>query len=168
MFFSLALIALVGGAVVALVDGHRRLPVTVLVLGGVLVVWTLMGTAGYSGLAGIAILAAAIWIANQADLKQVEHNLVGRATCCAVMAAVVLGFCLKFWLTTETRQPRMVSAPAFDDPDPWHAMEALQNVYFAALPLLSVVLFLLALRTWTQLRTWRRRNIAPEKHATSA
>jgi hypothetical protein len=67
MFFYIALIAWIGGVVVSFVNGNRRLPSVVLLLGLVLVVLTFMGKVGYFGLAGIAILAAIIWIANKAD-----------------------------------------------------------------------------------------------------
>ena len=67
MFFFIALIAWLGGVVVSFANGNRRLPSTVLLLGLVLVVLTFMGKAGYFGLAGIALLAAIIWIANRAD-----------------------------------------------------------------------------------------------------
>lgn len=48
-------------------NGNRRLPTIILLLGLVLTVLTFMGKAGYLGLAGIALLAAIIWIANKAD-----------------------------------------------------------------------------------------------------
>jgi len=67
MFFYIALIAWIGGVVVSFVNGNRRLPIIVLLLGLVLLVLTFMGKAGYFGLAGIAILAAIIWIGNKAD-----------------------------------------------------------------------------------------------------
>jgi len=68
MFFYIALIALLGGVVVSFVNGNRRLPSVILLLGLVLVALTLTGKAGYFGLAGIAILAAIIWVANKADM----------------------------------------------------------------------------------------------------
>ena len=68
MFFYLALAAWLGGVVVSFLNGNRRLPAIIFLLGLVVVVLTFMGTAGYFGLAGIAILAAIIWIANKADL----------------------------------------------------------------------------------------------------
>jgi hypothetical protein len=67
MFFWVALFAWLGGVVVSFINGNRKLPSIVLLLGLVLVVLTFTGTAGYFGLAGIAILAAIIWIANKAD-----------------------------------------------------------------------------------------------------
>ncbi len=67
MFFYLALIAWLGGVVVSFANGNRRLPAVVLLLGLVLLALTLAGKAGYFGLAGIAFLAALIWVANKAD-----------------------------------------------------------------------------------------------------
>jgi len=67
MFFYIALFAWLGGVVVSFVNGNRRLPTIVLLLGLVLVALTFTGIAGYFGVAGIAILAAIIWIANKAD-----------------------------------------------------------------------------------------------------
>lgn len=66
--FYIALAAWLGGVVVSFVNGNRRLPSVILLLGLLLVVLTFMGKAGYFGLAGIAILAAIIWIANKADM----------------------------------------------------------------------------------------------------
>jgi len=68
MFLYLALFAWLGGVVVSFANGNRRLPSIVLLLGLVLVGLTFWGKAGYFGLAGIALLAAIIWIANKADL----------------------------------------------------------------------------------------------------
>jgi hypothetical protein len=68
MFFYIALIAWLGGVVVSFANGNRRLPSVVLLLGFALVVLTFAGKAGYFGLAGIAFLAAIIWVANKADL----------------------------------------------------------------------------------------------------
>ena len=68
MFFYIALIAWLGGVVVSFANGNRRFPAVVLLLGLVLVVLTFTGKAGYFGLAGIAFLAAIIWVANKADL----------------------------------------------------------------------------------------------------
>jgi hypothetical protein len=67
MFFYIALIAWLGGVVVSFVNGNRRLPSVIFLLGLVLLVLTYTGRAGYFGMAGIAILAAIIWIANKAD-----------------------------------------------------------------------------------------------------
>jgi len=67
MFFYIALFAWLGGVVVSFVNGNRRLPTIVLLLGLVLVGLTFWGKAGSFGMAGIAILAALIWIANKAD-----------------------------------------------------------------------------------------------------
>jgi len=67
MFLYMALIAWLGGVVVSFINGNRRLPAIVFLLGLVLVGLTFWGKAGYFGLAGIAILAAIIWIGNKAD-----------------------------------------------------------------------------------------------------
>ena len=68
MFFYIALAAWLGGVIVSFVNGNRRLPAVILLLGLILTVLTLMGKAGPFGLAGIAILAIIIWIANKADM----------------------------------------------------------------------------------------------------
>ena len=68
MFFYIALFAWLGGVVVSFVTGNRGLPLIVLFLGIVLVGLTFIGIAGYFCLAGLAILAVIIWIANKADL----------------------------------------------------------------------------------------------------
>ncbi len=67
MFFYLVLAAWLGGVVVSFINGNRRLPSVILLLGLVLVVWMFLRKAGYFGMAGIAVLAAIIWIANKAD-----------------------------------------------------------------------------------------------------
>lgn len=66
--FYIALLALIVGVVVSFVNGNRALPGCILLLGLALAVLTFMGMAGYFGLAGIAVLAAIIWIANKADM----------------------------------------------------------------------------------------------------
>jgi hypothetical protein len=63
LFLVIVLIAWVGGAIVSFYNGSRTLPLLVLVFGiGLLIapirVWKL---------AGLALLAAIIWIANRAD-----------------------------------------------------------------------------------------------------
>ena len=68
MFFYMALIAWLGGVVVSFANGNRRLPSLVLLLGLVLAGLTFWGKASHFGMAGIAILAAVIWIANKADM----------------------------------------------------------------------------------------------------
>jgi len=68
MFFLIALVAWLGGVVVSFANGNRRLPAVVLLLGLVIVGLTVAGIAGYFGLAGLALLAAIIWVANKADL----------------------------------------------------------------------------------------------------
>jgi hypothetical protein len=60
----IALVAWIGGVIVSFYNGNRKLPLTVLLLGVVL----LVAPIGFWGSAGIAILAAIIWIANKSDL----------------------------------------------------------------------------------------------------
>jgi hypothetical protein len=62
--FLLAIAAWLAGVVVSFYDGNRKLPLVVLLLGGVL----LFSPIGFWGTAGVAILAAVIWIANKSDL----------------------------------------------------------------------------------------------------
>ena len=62
--FLIAIIAWAGGVIVSLYNGNRKLPLVVLVLG----LGLLFAPVGVWGIAGIAILAAIIWIANKADL----------------------------------------------------------------------------------------------------
>jgi hypothetical protein len=64
MFFLIALIAWIGGVVVSFYNGNRKLPLIVLLLG----LGLLFAPIGVWKLAGIALLAAIIWIANKADL----------------------------------------------------------------------------------------------------
>ena len=66
--FYVALVALVGGVVVSFVNGNRLLPAIILLLGVGLTVLMFNGIGGPFGLAGIAILAVVIWIANKADM----------------------------------------------------------------------------------------------------
>ena len=66
--FYIALIALVAGVVLSFVNGNRLMPAIILVLGLSLAALTFMGVAGPLGLAGVAILAVIIWIANKADM----------------------------------------------------------------------------------------------------
>ena len=67
MFFYIALFAWLGGVVVSFVNGNRRLPSVILLLGLILVALIIEGRAVFFGLAGIAVLAAIIWTANKAD-----------------------------------------------------------------------------------------------------
>jgi hypothetical protein len=62
--FLIAIIAWAGGVIVSLVNGNRKLPLFALVLGLAL----LFAPIGMWGIAGIALLAAIIWIANKSDL----------------------------------------------------------------------------------------------------
>ena len=65
----IALIAWLVGVGVSFSNGNRRLPAIVLGLGLVFLVLSFSGKAGPFGLAGIAVLAAIIWIANKADMS---------------------------------------------------------------------------------------------------
>ena len=60
----IALIAWLGGIIVSFYNGNRKFPLIVLVLGLVL----LLAPIGIWKTAGLAILAAIIWISNKADL----------------------------------------------------------------------------------------------------
>jgi hypothetical protein len=62
--FLIAIIAWAGGVIISLYNGNRKLPLTILLLG----VGLLFAPIGVWGIAGIAILAAIIWIANKADM----------------------------------------------------------------------------------------------------
>jgi len=64
MFFLIALVAWIGGVVVSFINGNRRFPVIVLLLG----IGLLFAPIGVWKLAGIALLGAIIWIANKADM----------------------------------------------------------------------------------------------------
>jgi hypothetical protein len=62
--FLVAILAWAGGVIISFYNGNRKLPITVLLLGLVF----LFAPIGVWGLAGVAILAAIIWIANKADM----------------------------------------------------------------------------------------------------
>ena len=64
MFFLIALVAWIGGVVVSFYTGNRKLPLIVLLLG----LGLFFAPIGIWKVAGIALLAAIIWIANKADL----------------------------------------------------------------------------------------------------
>lgn len=64
MFFLIVLIAWAGGVLISLYNGNRKFPLLVLLLGLVL----LFAPIGIWGMAGLAILAAIIWMANKVDL----------------------------------------------------------------------------------------------------
>lgn len=59
--------AWLGGVVVSFAIGNRKLPLIVLLLGIGLLVATFTTPVGLFGIAGIAILAAIIWIAIRVD-----------------------------------------------------------------------------------------------------
>ena len=63
--FLIAFIAWAGGVVVSFHNGNRKLPLVVLLLG--LGLW--LAPLGLFGTAGIALLAAIIWIANKSDMS---------------------------------------------------------------------------------------------------
>lgn len=60
----IALIAWLGGVIVSFYNGNRKLPLTVLLIGLGLV----FAPVGIWKMAGFAILAVTIWIANKADM----------------------------------------------------------------------------------------------------
>ena len=64
MFFLVALIAWLGGVIVSLVNGNRKLPLSILLIGLVLLFLPI----GVWGVVGIAFLAAIIWTANKLDM----------------------------------------------------------------------------------------------------
>ena len=61
------ILAWIGGVVVSFAIGNRKLPLVVLLLGVGLLNATFTTPVGLFGIAGIAILAAIIWIAIKAD-----------------------------------------------------------------------------------------------------
>jgi hypothetical protein len=64
MFFLIALVAWIGGVIISLYNGNRKLPLVVLLLG----LGLLFAPIGVWKLAGLALLAAIIWTANKADM----------------------------------------------------------------------------------------------------
>jgi len=68
MFFYIAIAAWIAGVGLSFYNGNRKLPLAVLLIGiGVWVGASAAGVAAF-GIAGIALLAAIIWIANKADM----------------------------------------------------------------------------------------------------
>jgi hypothetical protein len=63
------ILAWIGGVVVSFSIGNRKLPLIVLLLGIGLLIATFATPVGLFGIAGIAILAAIIWIGIQADTQ---------------------------------------------------------------------------------------------------
>lgn len=55
------------GIAVSFGNGNRKLPITILLLGIGLVIAAFQGLPSHFSFAGIAVLAAVIWIANKAD-----------------------------------------------------------------------------------------------------
>ena len=64
MFFLIALVAWIGGVIISFYNGNRKFPLVVLLLG----IGLLIAPIGVWKLAGLALLAAIIWIANKADM----------------------------------------------------------------------------------------------------
>jgi len=62
--FLVAIIAWAVGVIISFCNGNRKLPLTILLLG----LGLYFAPIGVWGIAGIAILAAIIWIANKADM----------------------------------------------------------------------------------------------------
>jgi hypothetical protein len=60
----IAIIAWAGGVIVSFYNGNRKLPLIVLLLG----LGLLFAPIGVWGVAGLALLAAIIWVANKADM----------------------------------------------------------------------------------------------------
>ncbi len=156
MFFFIALIAWIGGNLLSFVNGNRRLPSVVLLLGLVFVVLTFLGKAGYFDVTGIAILAVIIWVANDMEVKNSERNILAKAACCVVLAFVILGFGLIFYMTHH--KPRLITF-GFESND-YGVWEAFREIPFFISPLFSIVLLMVAMRLWKQLRASRRRHIS--------
>lgn len=62
--FYFALVALIFGVIVSLVNGNRKLPLVVLLIG----LGLFFAPIGIWKMAGIALLAAIIWTANKLDM----------------------------------------------------------------------------------------------------
>jgi hypothetical protein len=153
MFFSIAIIAWVGGSLASIANGHRRLPSVVLLL-GLVVVLTFTDRVGYFDVAGIAVLAAIIWIANDAEIKNAERSIMAKAACCVAVALVILGFGLIFFLTHL--KPRLITFGL--ESNDYGVWEALREIPFFISPLLSVILLMIAMRLWKQLRESQHRH----------
>jgi|ERR1022692_4038425 hypothetical protein len=153
MFFSIALIAWIGGSLASIANGNRRLPSVVLFLGLVFVVLTFMGRAGYFDVAGIAVLAAIIWIANDVKIKNAERTIVAKAACCVAVAFVILSFGLVFFLTHH--KPRLITFGL--ESNNYGVWEAFREIPFYLSPLFSIMLLMVAMRLWNQLRESQHR-----------
>ncbi len=156
MFFSIVLIALIGGSLTSIVNGNRRLPSVVLFLSLIFIVLTLMDRASYFDVAGIAILAAIIWIANDMEIKNAERNIMAKAVCCVVLALVVLGFGLSFFLAPH--KPRLITF-GFETND-YGVWEVFREIPFYISPLFSVMLLMIAMRLRRQLQVSQRGDIS--------
>lgn len=64
MFFLIALIAWLGGVVVSFINGNRKMPLVILLVG----LGLMFAPIGVWKLVGIALLAAIIWTANKLDM----------------------------------------------------------------------------------------------------
>jgi hypothetical protein len=67
MFF-IVLAAWVVGIIVSFINGNRKLPFIILLLGGGVLATVFSGHGGWFGVAALAILSAIIWIANKIDM----------------------------------------------------------------------------------------------------
>jgi hypothetical protein len=65
MFFIITIVAWAGGVVVSFCYGNRKLPLIVLALG----LGMIFSPIGIWKVAGLAILAAIMWIANKAEMS---------------------------------------------------------------------------------------------------
>ena len=154
MFFSIALIAWIGGSWVSIANGNRRLPSVVLLLGLVFAILSFMGRAGYFDVAGIAVLAAIIWIANDMEIKNAERTIMAKAACCVAVAFVILGLGLVFFLTHL--KPRLITFGL--EANDYGVWEAFREIPFYISPLFSVMLLMVAMRLWKQLRESQHRH----------
>lgn len=148
MLFSIVFIAWIGGILTSIANGNRRLTSIVLFLGLVFIVLTFMGRASYFDVAGIAILAAITWIANDLETKSAERNIMAKAACCVVLALVALAFGLIFFSTHY--KPRLITF-GFESND-YGVWEAFREIPFYISPLFSAMLFMIAMRLWRRLR----------------
>jgi hypothetical protein len=64
MFFLIALGAWLGGVIISFVNGNRKMPLIVLLIG----LGLIFAPIGIWKIPGLALLAAVIWIANKADM----------------------------------------------------------------------------------------------------
>jgi cytochrome bd-type quinol oxidase subunit 2 len=118
-----------------------------------------MGRAGYFDVAGIAVLAALIWIANDVEIKNTQRTIMAKAACCVAVAFVILGFGLVFFLTHF--KPRLITYGS--ESNDYGVWEAFREIPFFISPLLSVILLMIAMRLWKQSREFQHKhNSNPE------